>query len=183
MRDIARITTDQLLLRPLRLSDAGAVVAGAGNYDVAKWLAVVPFPYDETDARDFLLSPAAQARRAWAICEKAEDGALCGIVSIGDELGYWLARGVWGRGYAREAARAAVDAAFADPTRSWLRVSHMVGNERSEKVIRGLGFRYAGTEPRTFRALGQKAETAIYRMTRSDWRRLRREERRGRATA
>ncbi|SFG05131.1 Protein N-acetyltransferase, RimJ/RimL family [Palleronia marisminoris] len=179
MRDIAYLTTARLVLRPLYHDDAEAIVAGVGNYDVAKWLAVVPFPYDHGDAEAFLTSSAAEPRRAWAICDA--DG-LCGVISAQDELGYWLARPVWGRGYGREAAEAARDAAFADPTRKQLSVSHMVGNHRSERLIRSLGFRPVGTTRRRFRALGQDADTALYEMTRADWRRLRRTEQQGRAT-
>lgn len=179
MRDIAHLTTERLVLRPLRLDDADAIVAGVGNYDVAKWLAVVPFPYDRDDAEAFLASTAAEPRRTWAICDQ---GGLCGVISAQDELGYWLGRSSWGQGYAREAAEAVRDAVFADPTRKRLTVSHMVGNHRSEKVIRALGFRAVGTTRRRFKALGQDAETALYEMTRAEWRRLRRAEQRGRAT-
>ncbi|WP_375261352.1 GNAT family N-acetyltransferase [Palleronia sp.] len=179
MRDIAHLTTERLVLRPLRPDDADAVVAGVGNYDVAKWLAVVPFPYDRSDAESFLASTAAEARRTWAICDAS---GLCGVISAQDELGYWLARSAWGRGYAREAAEAVRDAVFADPTRKRLTVSHMVGNDRSEKVIRYLGFRAVGATRRRFRALGQDAETVLYEMTRAEWRRLRRAAQRDRAT-
>lgn len=179
MRDIAHLTTARLILRPLGPDDANAIVAGVGNYDVAKWLAVVPFPYDRSDAEAFLASTAAEPRRAWAICDA---GGLCGIISAQDELGYWLARPAWGQGYGREAAEAVRDAVFADPTRRQLTVSHMVGNDRSERVIRSLGFRAVGTSRRRFRALGQDADTLLYEMTRAEWRRLRRTEQRGRAT-
>lgn len=179
MRDIAYLTTARLVLRPLCADDADVIVAGVGNYDVAKWLAVVPFPYDRGDAEAFLASTAAEPRRAWAICDG--DG-LCGVASAQDELGYWLARPAWGRGYGREAAEAVRDAAFADPTRRQLLVSHMIGNHRSERVIRSLGFRAVGTTRRRFRALGQDADAALYEMTRAEWRRLRRAEQQGRAT-
>ena len=179
MRDIAYLTTERLVLRPLCADDADEIVAGVGNYDVAKWLAVVPFPYRRADAEEFLASSAAEPRRAWAICS---GDALCGIISAQDELGYWLARPAWGQGYASEAAKAVRDAIFADPTRKTLSVSHMAGNDRSERVIRGIGFREIGTMRRRFRALGQDAEAVLYEMTRAEWRRLRHAQQRSRAT-
>jgi RimJ/RimL family protein N-acetyltransferase len=169
-RDIATIHTDRLLLRPLVPGDAAAIVAGVGNYDVSKWLSVVPFPYSEADARAFLGSPAAQARLAWGICD---DEGLQGVVSIDGEFGYWLNRRAWGRGYATEAGRAAVDAAFADPTRAELGAGYMIGNDRSAQVLAKLGFTRIGTTERMFRAFGQTAPAAVLRLTRAEWRRER----------
>jgi len=169
-RDIALMQTTRLTLRPLRPSDADAIVAGVGNYDVSKWLAVVPFPYTHEDARQFLSSSAAERRLTWAICDA---DAFQGIVSIAGEFGYWLTRDAWGRGYATEAGTAAIDAAFADPTRTELRASFMLGNDRSEQVLRKLGFRQTGVSERSFRAYGQTAPAANLEITRVDWRRSR----------
>lgn len=167
MRDIATLMTERLLLRPFRASDAAAVARAVENYDVARWLAVVPFPYSRADAAAFLASPAAEPRRAWAICDA---GGLVGAVSIVGDLGYWLARDAWGRGYGCEAGRAAVDAAFADRGRRRLAASHMVGNDRSARVLEKLGFRAVGTEERYFRALGQYVPVRAMEMTRAEWR-------------
>jgi alkylation response protein AidB-like acyl-CoA dehydrogenase len=82
------LITPRLTLRPVTPADALAIVAGVGDWDVAKWLAVVPHPYTLDDARQFIEIIAPQAVGLWAI----DDGDLAGIISIDGELGYWLAR-------------------------------------------------------------------------------------------
>ena len=166
--DIAHLRSARLWLRPLRPEDAPALVAGVGNYDVSRWLAVVPFPYGPEDARNFLASRMAEPRIAWAVCE-GPDSPACGVISIREELGYWFARHVWGKGYGVEAGDAVIDAAFCDPTRRAIRASHMLANTRSARVLDKLGFRATGEGRRRFRALGQDAPVRLMEMTRADW--------------
>lgn len=107
-------------------------------------------PYSEAEIDEFL---ARQARHneqfdlcMGALVEKST-GRVIGVAGAqpmgGDiEIGWWLARDVWGRGYATEAGRAAMEhvlslrprvAAIIDPA-----------NERSIAVVKRLGFRYEG---------------------------------------
>ncbi len=166
----ATLTTRRLQLRPLGPDDAGAIVDGLAEWDVVRWLAVVPFPYGRADADTFLASPEAAPGRAWAICDS---GGVRGVVSLGEELGYWLARSFWGRGYVPEAASAVIDAAFADPARSRLTASHMLGNDRSARALETLGMRATGLGKLHFRALGRTLPVRRMEMTRNVWRRLR----------
>ena len=167
-RDIAYLRTARLFLRPIRPEDAPALVAGAGNYDVSRWLAVVPFPYTIEDARNFVASRAAEPRVVWAICD-GPDRPPCGLISLDRELGYWFAREAWGKGYAVEAGDAVIDAGFADPTRSVIRATSMVSNTRSRNVLAKLGLRDTGESMRHFRALGQDAPVRTLEMTRGEW--------------
>ncbi|MGI9393232.1 MAG: GNAT family N-acetyltransferase, partial [Boseongicola sp.] len=80
--------TPRLTLRPLELTDADAIVEGVGNYDVSKWLSVVPYPYDRTDADWFLEKTIESRAPIWAIYD---DTGLQGLIGLENELGYWLA--------------------------------------------------------------------------------------------
>ncbi len=166
MRDIAILRTARLLLRPLRPEDAAAVTRGVGDRDVARWLGAVPFPYRLSDAERFLESPAAVPRRAWAVCDL---GGLVGAVSVDGELGYWLAREAWGRGFATEAVEAAVSAAFADPQRRSLEAAHVVGNDRSARLLARLGFRETGNERCFVWTLGHDVPIRRTAITRARW--------------
>jgi RimJ/RimL family protein N-acetyltransferase len=86
----------------------------------------------------------------WAI-EVRETGALAGRAGFldppgwpGFELGWLLGREHWGKGYASEAARAALDYAF--DTLKQDRVISLIrhGNERSVRVAERIGERLAG---------------------------------------
>src|SRR5690606_15375710 len=112
------LTTRRLFLRPYHWQDIDDVMAYATDEASARYLPV-PWPYTRRDAEQFLasqvlLDPAREAR--WAI---VLDGTVVGGVNLRRspehrlaELGYALARAVWGRGLATEAARAVIRAAF-----------------------------------------------------------------------
>ncbi len=75
MVTVPELKTARLTLRPVMPSDAPAIVEGVGDWDVAKWLAVVPHPYTAEDAREFIEVIAPAAEGLWAI----DDGALAGL--------------------------------------------------------------------------------------------------------
>lgn len=150
-QDRGVIRTDRLSLRPVTAADASAIVAGVGDWDVARWLAVVPHPYGPEDAREFIDEVVPQARAVWAI----DDGGLAGIISVDRELGYWLARDRWGRGYATEAARTIVAWHFAQPDAGTLTSGFFDGNHRSGAVLEKLGFQPAESRRKWCLARGE----------------------------
>ena len=160
------LRTPRLTLRPLEGTDAPAIQRGVGNFDVSKWLSTVPYPYGREDADAFIGRVRGEGRLVWAI-EDAE--GLQGIVGIEEELGYWLARPAWHRGYGFEAARAAVAHFFSDRRNEALDSSVFDGNERSARVLRALGFRPLSREERQARALSQKVMATTLTLGRADW--------------
>jgi RimJ/RimL family protein N-acetyltransferase len=134
------IQTERLTLRPLNPADAGDIAAALADWDVARWLTRVPWPYARADADWFLANDASQGAMA------IEMQARCvGVVQIGvtAELGYWLAPRYHRRGLMTEAARAVVAAHFSNSANG-LTSGYHVGNDASANVLRKLGFRVTG---------------------------------------
>lgn len=48
------IASNRIFLREWKDEDVEDLVEGLNNINVAKWMANVPFPYTETDARNFI---------------------------------------------------------------------------------------------------------------------------------
>jgi RimJ/RimL family protein N-acetyltransferase len=165
-RRFHRIETPRLILRPVSPEDVPALVSGIGNYDVVRWLGRVPYPYRAADAEAFVAANAVKAGKVWFVHDA---GGLAGGISIDGELGYWFRRDLWGRGYAVEAAFAAIEAHFADRRAGHLPSGHLPGNDRSRRVLEKLGFRPAGTRIVAARALAQQVESQSYQLTRTDW--------------
>jgi len=159
------LMTARLVLRPLRPDDAPAIVAGVGDWEVAKWLSVVPHPYGTEDAQRFLTEIVPSAEGVWAI----DDGALAGVISVDGELGYWLARDRWGRGYATEAGRAVVDWHFGRGARV-LPSGYFDGNHRSGGVLAKLGLQPAGDRVKACVARGKDVLSHGMILTRAGWR-------------
>ncbi len=133
-----------------------------------------PHPYGEAEARAFIESA---KRRPAGGCVYAitnsDSGAFIGCIGLngkarGLELGYWIGEPYWGRGYATEAAHAAVDLAFRATAVDALNVSCRVTNAASRRVIHKCGFQYAGQGMLDSLVAGQ-VPVERYRLDRRTW--------------
>jgi RimJ/RimL family protein N-acetyltransferase len=147
------MTTDRLRLRHVGLSDVALFVPLIGDFEVAKNLTVVPHPYRDEDGSLWVEEMARRAEDGkghnFAVT-KHQDGTFIGICSVNMvhgllDLGYWLGRPFWGRGYATEAAGRVT--AFAFDTLGVLAVTSgfYADNPASGHVLGKLGFRFTGT--------------------------------------
>ena len=163
------LQTARLTLRPPVPADREAVVAGMNDFEVTKWLSVVPHPYTLADADWFIDHVAQGGEQTWFIHDAS---GLIGGIGLGVELGYWLARPVWGRGYMTEAGRAVLVHLFADPAQSEITAGHFVLNTASGNVLRKLGFVPTHLRIRPCKARGHDMDSQELLLTRARWQSL-----------
>ena len=163
--------TPRLLLRPGFPEDAPALTSAVASEAIAKNLATMPWPYSMRDAEAFLARPRDPILPSLLIFELgAAAPQLVGGCGLGRrpsgsvELGYWIAKAFWGRGYATEACMALVDIARALGLLS-LEGSHFIDNPRSARVLEKLGFRPLGiVAPRMSCARGAEVPARLMRL-------------------
>ncbi len=167
--------TPRLLLRPGFPEDAPALALAIADESIARNLATVPWPYRVRDAEAFLACPRDPVLPSLLIFERG-DGApqLVGACGLGRrpsgavELGYWIARSAWGRGFATEAAEALIDIARALGL-DRLEGSHFLDNPASGRVLEKLGFQATGmVAPRLSCARGTDAPSRLMRLNLCD---------------
>ena len=164
----AALRTERLVLRPLVPDDIPDLVARLNDYDVSKWLTVVPFPYGPADAEDFLAY--LDVRGPYDGFGLTRDsGPVMGVVGIDTSLGYWLGRDFHGRGYMSEAAAALVEHYFEVSGAAALGSGYFDGNAASARVLAKLGFRRIGAETVTSRAQGVEVTLNKMTLSRADW--------------
>ena len=163
--------TPRLLLRPGFPEDAPALAAAIADQAIVKNLATAPWPYRMRDAEAFLASPRDPVLPSLLIFERT-DGApkLVGSCGLGRrpsgavEMGYWIARPHWGRGFATEACTALIDIARTLGLRQ-LEGSHFVDNPASARVLEKLGFEPTGlVAPRMSCARGLETPAQLMRL-------------------
>lgn len=149
--DAPSLQTPRLLLRPLLASDFPAWAAMYADEEFARVFGVGAPMKAEDSWRALALQIGHWALRGfgmWAVAERSAPSEFLGRVGFfepegwaGFELGWALARPVWGRGYATEAALAALEHAFTTLDRP--RVISLVSpeNPRSAGVARRIGER------------------------------------------
>lgn len=166
-----QIKTPRLSLAPFIASDLPRQVELANDPAIAKMVSQIPYPYTLDDARNWIqthhLGREAGTDFPFAIC--SHDCGLIGAVGLHKkpnglfDLGYWLGREFWGKGYASEAAKAillwgeqhmeikAVTAGFFDD------------NPASARVLEKSGFLRTGVKATIF-SLGRNSNITCVQM-------------------
>ncbi|WP_164119112.1 GNAT family N-acetyltransferase [Sphingorhabdus sp. Alg239-R122] len=141
--------TQRLLLRPGWPEDWRALAGAMNDEGIVCNLARAPWPYTDQDAREFANREQDPLYPVFFLTLPGDQGSeligACGIDKCGDdvELGYWVARPHWGKGYASEAGRAVADiAAVLGHTR--LVAAHFADNPASGRVLEKIGFTATG---------------------------------------
>jgi len=156
------LPSERLLLRPPEIADIPRLIMLIGDFDVSKNLGRVPHPYTQADARVYLERSARNRAEGtgfnFAITRKW-DGAYIGGCGLHldhgvFEIGYWLGKPYWGKGYATEAARRLAGFAFHDLKAERLEAGWFHDNPASGHVLEKLGARANGTAPRDCLARG-----------------------------
>ncbi len=172
------LTTDRLVLRQPHRDDAEDMALLANNYEIAKNLARMPYPYFDADARDFLKKTSDDADFGCTFAlTKADNGRFIGVCGLHDAsgvhehpyMGYWLGEPYWGQGYATEAARVLIDLYFKTTSRETMMASCMSINEASRRVIEKCGGHFWKSENVFSKTLGEDQKIDKFRISRSSW--------------
>ncbi len=148
------LETTRLILRPFSSADAPDVQKLAGDRDVASTTRLLPHPYPEGHAEEWIEQlPERFARQEYlSFCiTRREDGEVVGsmglILSAPDdhgELGYWIGKPFWNQGYCTEAALAVLTYAFRSLRLHRIYAQYMSRNPASGRVLTKLGMQQEG---------------------------------------
>jgi len=163
------LCTSRLVLRPAQLGDAPHFALGVSDFAVARWLTPLPFPFTLAMANDWLrLAPQNGPDKSMFIIDLPGRG-LIGCIALHHELGFWIARPYWGRGYASEAAHAVINWYFSTSDSGHISASAHHDNHPSLRVKSKLGFVEVGRDMRFSHALQHNVPHVLTRLTRERW--------------
>ena len=167
------IETQNLCLTPLMPADATAIVPLANDISVAGNLGKLPHPYTLADAEAFIAHAIGNGAD---VAIRLKDGTLigiCGHTLQGEpprpELGYWLGRAHWGKGFGREAVAALTAHTFAVTGADELTANVRIGNTASLRILTGLGFTFYAAETVHSRGLNGPMDIECFSLTRGHW--------------
>ena len=178
-----RLETDRLILRKWTEADAASLFEYAKDPDVGP-IAGWP-PHKSVEESLDVIRNVLNGEECYAICEKGSNRAIGAIelmlkghtnrLKRDDEceLGYWLGKPFWGRGYMPEAARELIRRGFEDIGMNTIWCGYYEGNQKSKSVQEKVGFVYHNTcENVPVPLLGEVRMEHINILTREHWKEI-----------
>lgn len=173
------ISTERLLLRDYTLADAPALHHLVGAREIALNTLRIPHPYPEGEAERWISTHDALREKGelpFAITLRGS-GELVGTVGLhhsreghdSAELGYWIGVPYWGRGYATEAAAAAVKFGFEELKLNRIFASYFTRNAASGRVLQKIGMRHEGTMRQHLKKWDEYVDVECYAILRSEY--------------
>ncbi len=169
-------TTDRLILRPWQQEDAPWLYSLAQDPEIGPLCGWNPHKSEDESRQviDILRQPG-----TWCVTLR-DTGEILGAISLfwqsrwqrndgsrERELGFWIGRRYWGKGYIPEAAEVLLEEAFRQGTdRVWC--GHLDLNRNSARVQEKLGFQYVLTCPGT-NPFYPAARDVVNVLTKEEW--------------
>ncbi len=176
----APLKTERLTLRPFRPADAAALHRLINNFDIARMLELVKFPYDQ-DLAAHWVTAAIKDLETGAAChlaitgQEGEQEVLVGAVGLtidrptrAGRLGYWVGQKYWGHGVAAEAAGRLTKWGLANMEIDRITAAVATDNPASAAVLRRIGFRQTGEGYHHFASRGADHPIWLFEATRDD---------------
>jgi len=186
MAELRSMTTPRLHLRPFTLDDAPAVQQLASERDIAATTLSIPHPYPNDGAEQWIRQGLDAIERGemanFAITLK-DAGTLIGSIGLGvkaeherAEMGYWIGKPYWGRGYATEAARAVLQFGFDVLNLNRIVAHHMIHNPASGRILTRIGMQREGFFPQHIKKWDRYVDLIAYGIVRKHYDALRNEQ-------
>ncbi len=171
--------TDRLTLRPFTLDDAADLQRLAGAKEIAATTMTIPHPYPDGEAERWIgrhQPRFAEGKAATFAVTLRETGELIGAIGLSikrehshAEMGYWIGKPYWNKGYATESTRALLQYAFDTLGLNRIFAHHMTKNPQSGRVMQKIGMTHEGTLPQHVRKDDGFEDLALYGITRNQY--------------
>ena len=174
------IETERLVLRPFTMEDVPGVVEFAGSEETYRGTLCMPRPYTEEDAVKWISSHNSQFFNGTGMESAITfNRQFMGVVGLSinkehnrAEIGYWLGKPYWGKGYTTEAVRAIVRYAFEELELNRITSRHFPHNPASGKVLEKAGFTKEGFLRSEYLKDGKYLDAVVFGYLRQDFRRV-----------
>lgn len=179
MDSLPELLTERLKLRPFRLEDAPDVAELCGAWEIADTTANIPHPYDLSMAEAWIGAhrPAFERGESVSLAiTELVDGHLVGAIGLhidgvnrSAEIGYWVGKPFWNRGYATEATKSMIAYGFEVVGLNRIAARHMTRNPASGRVMEKAGMKVEGILRQSIHRWERYEDAAIRSILREEY--------------
>jgi RimJ/RimL family protein N-acetyltransferase len=148
---LAHFNSERLAFSCMNAADTAEIFAALSTWEVVQWVSFLPWPFLRADAETLVQRAEAdwEHDQAWTFTVRDRDTmafigstALLCLPNVQPlqtlEVGYWLAKPAWGKGYGKEVAQTLAQQAKALGVQS-LYATVAQSNLASQKVLASIG--------------------------------------------
>lgn len=179
MARFPKLQTDRLQLRAFSAEDAADVARLCGDWEVAETTLNIPHPYELPMAEEWIGGHQRAFDEGEAVTfaiSGKETAELIGAISIhvqkGNrlaEVGYWVGKPYWNRGYATEATKAVIAYGFDQLDLNRIQARHMTKNPASGRVMEKAGMKREGILRQSIFRWRTFEDVALYSILREEY--------------
>jgi RimJ/RimL family protein N-acetyltransferase len=169
------LRTARLVLRPLELADAPRLQELAGEREIALNTISIPHPYSLAQAEEWVRAQG-ELEAHGDINFVIDDGQVAGGIGLRvqrsyerAEIGYWIGKPYWGKGYATEAAGAMIRYGFEELKIHRIYAGYFSRNEKSARVMIKNGMKYEGTLRQHVKKWDEFVDIVYYGILAEEW--------------
>ena len=174
------LTTDRLVLRPFRESDAAMLQVLLQCKEIDANTRTIEHPYPDGAAKVWIGTHLPKwnegAAAVFAIFQKSCLDEPVGAIGLeinsrdeNAELGYWVGESWWGQGFCTEAAHAIVEFGFSFLGLKKIHAHHLARNPASGRVMEKIGMEKEGYMKNHFKKWGVFEDIVFYGIVADDW--------------
>ena len=172
-----KLTGDKINLRFPTFDDVESIARYANDSAISEYT-YIPYPYDKSDAVEFLNLTAEVHKEKTGLhfaLEDKQSGNVVGMIGFNTinymhlhaEVGYWVARDFWGKGYSVEAVNLLVAYAFSKTELERIYAYVRPENIASWKLLEKTGFEREGLLKKLMRKDDKRYDHYIYAIVKS----------------
>jgi RimJ/RimL family protein N-acetyltransferase len=150
-----------------------------GEREIAATTLNIPHPYPDGAAGEWIGRHQERAQKGehqFAATDRITGSLIGGIgfhevdkVNEHSEIGYWIARPYWNKGYGTEAAAAILEYGFKVMDLNRIHAVHFSNNPASGRIMQKIGMKYEGRRRQHLKKWGEYVDLELYGILKSDY--------------
>jgi len=178
MPEFPTLQTERLILRAFQMDDAPAVNKYVSEKAIAATTLNIPHPYNLEMAEEWIGTHKEAFENGQAVrfaITLGDSGNLLGAIGLEitaaherAEIGYWIGKPHWGKGYCTEAALAVLQYGFDSLGLERIFATHFRKNSASGRVMQKAGMKHEGRLRHHVKKWGEFEDLEMYAILRSN---------------
>ncbi len=175
----ASLSDEVIAIRPWSPDDAPALAEALQDRQISRWIRVIPFPYGERDALEYIertIAPKEEPDAAGFAIETRDGATLLGQIGLSSidlrnksaEVGYWVVKEYRGQGIALRAVGLLSEWALDQVGMERLELRILDGNTSSDRVAIKAGFTKEGVLRSLYEVEGRRRDVVVWSLLRSE---------------